>query len=118
MSTNLSIADLAANLWSDADFDGTFELIKTGSTLIYAIEVDNESNTVSSYAKLYNATAPTVGTTAPDMVIEVPAGEKLTVVFPQGLTFGTGLSAACVTVGGTTGTAGPANNVVLEVAYT
>lgn len=119
MSTSLSIANLAANLWTDADANESGEVVKASSAVIYAIEVDNEANTVSSYVKLYNmATAPTVGTTAPDWVIEVPAGEILTLCVPKGITFGTGLAAACVTVGGTTGVAGPANDVILEIAYT
>lgn len=119
MSTNLSIADLAANLFTDSDANESPESIKTSSAIVYAIEIDNESNTVSSYVKLYNvASAPTVGTTVPDWVIEVPAGEKLTLAIPKGVTFGTGLFAACVTVGGTTGVAGPANDVALEIAYT
>lgn len=118
MSLNKSIADLAASLFSDNDFNEAAEVIKAASAVIYAIEVDNESNTVSSYAKFYNATTATIGTTVPDMVIEVPAGETLTVVFPQGLAFGTGLTVGCVTVGGTTGVAGPANNVGLELAFT
>lgn len=119
MSTNLSIADLAASLFTDPDADATGEVVKASSAIVYAIEIDNEANTVSSYVKLYNrTTAPTVGTTDPDWVIEAPAGEKVTLCIPKGVTFGTGLAAACTTAGGTAGSDGPANNVILEIAYT
>lgn len=118
MSTNLVISDLAANLYTDNDANEAAEVVKSGSTLIYAIEIDNEGNTVSSYLKLYNATSATPGTTVPDEVIEAPAGEIVTLTFPQGLLFGTGLTFCCVTVGGTTGAVGPANDVTVEIAYT
>lgn len=118
MGFSKTIADLAASLFVDADFDATAEVVKASSAVLYAIEIDNSANTVASYAKFWNATSATVGTTAPDMVLKVPAGESLTVMFPGGLTFGTGLTVACTTAGGTAGTGAPANDVSLELAYT
>ena len=81
---------------------------------IYQIDVDNAANAAASYLKLYDAAAPTVGTTAPDAVLRVPAGQRRQWVIPEGWAF-TILSFACVTAGGTTGVTAPTHPVVVRL---
>lgn len=103
----------------DTDSDGTSEAnVRAGATTIYAIYVDNSLNGAASYLKLYNATAPTIGTTAPDMIFMVPASTKVTISFALGIAFGTGLSYATVTAGGTAGTTNPTSDVIVEITCT
>jgi hypothetical protein len=71
---------------------------------VYMIEVDNSANAAASYLKLYDDGNPTVGTTVPEFVLRVKAGQRRPLVIPEGLDF-TILSFACVTTGGTAGTA-------------
>jgi hypothetical protein len=117
-STNTTISDLTTTLFVNTDSNESAVVVKAASATIYFVEVDNTLNSVSSYVKLYNATSATPGTTVPDQVLEIPAGKVISFAFPQGLVFGTGLVASTVTVGGTTGTTGPTNDVRLEIAYT
>ena len=90
------------------------------AAVIYEIEIDNTANAAQdNYAKFYNtAGAVTVGTTVPDMVIEVRQGTKRTLVIPEGLSYETGLAVATVTAGGTGGTTSPGSAVIVRVAYT
>ncbi|MDD5707169.1 MAG: hypothetical protein PHR35_14695 [Kiritimatiellae bacterium] len=82
---------------------------------VYMIEVDNTANAASSYLKFYDNGAPTVGTTVPDFVVRVKAGQRRPMVIPEGLDF-TILSMACVTTGGTAGATSPASPVVVRLA--
>lgn len=81
---------------------------------VYMIEVDNTANAASSYLKLYDDGNPTVGTTAPEDVVRVKAGQKRCLVIPEGLDF-TILSFACVTTPGTAGTSSPASPVIVRL---
>lgn len=91
----------------------------TSGTLHSAV-IDNTQNAAAaSYLKLWNVASGsvTVGTTAPDLVIMVPAATKLTLVFHDGLVYGTALSAACVTTAGTAGVTGPTSDVTVELIF-
>jgi len=117
-SITIGIADLAPSLFTQDDGSNTEDVLKAGSTTVYAVEIDNTLNTVASYFKAYNATAAvTVGTTVPDMVLYAPAATKVTYVFNRGIVFGTGLKCAIVTTGGTGGTTIPTSNVAYQVAF-
>jgi hypothetical protein len=51
-----------------------------------------------AYLKIYNkATAPTVGTDTPVLVIPIPAGSAANVEFTQGIAFATGIATALTT---------------------
>ena len=93
--------------------------VKASSGVLYAAELDNTAVAAASYFKLYNAAAGgvTVGTTVPDWVIMVPASTKITLVLPSGITFGTAISAATVTAGGTSGTTSPTGNFAVKLVY-
>jgi hypothetical protein len=109
--TNTSIANAAV-------------AVKASSTLAYWISVDNSANSGGpTYVKLYNLAqgSVTVGTTAPDAIIYVPASSICTQAFytssAPGLTFGTALTVAAVNSGGTAGTTSPSSSVVLTIVY-
>ena len=98
------------------DFDETANdnVLAAAATSISFIRIDNSANAAAtSYAKLYNATSATVGTTAPNLIIPVSGGSTVIVaVVGEVLAFATGVSAACVTTAGTAGTTGPTSVVV------
>lgn len=81
---------------------------------IYFIDVDNTANAAASYLKIYDAAAPVVGTTPPDIIVRVKAGQRRSLVIPEGLSV-TVLSMACVTAGGTAGTTAPTSPVVVRL---
>lgn len=89
---------------------------RSGATTVYLIEVDNTANVAATYTKFYDAAAPTVGTTAPDLVLKTPAGKRRIFPIPHGLAFSTGLSFASVTAGGTAGTTSPTSATPVRVA--
>lgn len=111
--------DLTASLTlvKDTDADATAENdVNTGAATVYIIKVDNVNNgSQAVFLKLYNNVAPTVGTTAPDMVWRVPGGAAPTIMIAEGINFATGLSFACVTAGGTGGTTSPTNDVAVSL---
>jgi hypothetical protein len=85
---------------------------------LYLVSVDNSANaSAASFLKLWNAAAPTVGTTVPDMIIRVPGGATTLLAIPEGVSFGTGLSFACVTAGGTGGVTGPTSDVSVVLVF-
>lgn len=94
--------------------------VQGSSTTIYQIEIDNTANAAEdNYVKFWNtAGAVTVGTTVPDMVIEVRQAVKRSIVIPDGLVYQTGLAVATVTAGGTGGTTSPGASVVVKIVYT
>lgn len=86
---------------------------------VYGCVVDNTGNPSQDvYFKLYDATAPTVGTTVPADILLVPGGFSRTFMFPGGSDFATGLSWAVTTVGGTAGTISPTASVTVTVNAT
>ena len=97
----------------------TKSVITTSSTTLYGIEFDNTNNSAYSYIKLYDNVigSVTVGTSSPDMVAAAAASTKVTYLFDQGVSFGTGLVLACVTGAGTAGTSSPASAVIIKLVY-
>lgn len=106
-----TIEDTAANATSEDD-------VLTGIATVYKIVINNAANSAASFLKLYNNVAPTVGTTAPDGIIKVSAGDTRTIIIPKGWSFPTALSFACVTAGGTAGITGPASAVNVKILAT
>ena len=63
---------------------------------LYQIKADNSLNTdLPAYVKIVDAASATVGTTNPDIMIEVPAGETAHYVVEAGWTYSSGLSVWC-----------------------
>jgi len=101
----------------DRDSDATPENdINAGAFTVYQIIIDNILNTSQKvYSKFYDAAAPTVGTTAPYMIIKTPGGLSRTWFFLEGIPFATALSFATVTAGGTAGAVSPTSDVIVTI---
>lgn len=119
----ISIVDIATpsglKKFRDTDLaDGKVAVDSTSGTM-HSIVVDNVANGAASFLKLWNVASGsvTVGTTAPDWVFLIPASSKRTIVFYEGVVYGTALTAACVTAAGTAGTTAPTENVVVEIIF-
>jgi hypothetical protein len=82
---------------------------------VYMVDVDNAANAAATYCKLYDDGNPVVGTTAPHFIFRVPAGQRRSMVIPEGMDFSI-LSFACVTTPGTTGTTAPSSPVAVRLA--
>jgi len=109
-----------AIVFKDTDNEGTKIAVKGSSATIYSIIIDNTANAAEAeYVKLWNVASGsvTVGTTAPDAIIMIPAAVKKTFAFPEGWVFGTALTVATVTTAGTAGTTNPTASVVLVIVY-
>lgn len=109
---------LGTRIIRDDDADATSENdVLSGAATIIRVKVDNTANGHDVYLKLYNDAAPTVGTTAPNIVIPAKAGKSaiLAIQGGSGISFGTALSFACVTTGGTGGTTSPTNSVIVDI---
>ena len=109
----------------DSDADDTAETdVMGGATKVNVMVIDNTSNAAISYLKLWDAKGPTVGTTAPDFIFQLPASQVVLLEFEEEdstgtiseyVTFATALSWACVTAGGTAGTTSPTSDVKMWV---
>ena len=97
------------------DLENVGTVLETTSKILWGITVDNTANGSASYVKLWNNASPTVGTTAPDICLLCPASVKRTYMFPEGITFGTAMTIACVTTAGTAGTTNPTSAVNVDV---
>lgn len=122
--TQITVASPAAEVvFTDTAMGATIDGIKASSAKVFYLTVDNSLNVAASYVKLYNLASGsvTVGTTVPDEVVYVPASAVITQTYytgsAPGKTFGTALSAACVTAGGTAGVTPPSSNVIVTVNY-
>jgi hypothetical protein len=111
-------------VFQDTSMGNVVDSIKASSAKVYSVIVDNSANGgAATYVKLFNLASGSVilGTTAPDEIIFVPGGAIVTKQYftsaAQGVTFGTALSAAAVTTGGTAGTTSPVSSVVVSVIY-
>jgi len=106
-------------IYKNTDVNATKDAVKASSAVIHSIVLDNTANAAATFFKFWNVASGsvTVGTTAPDMVIMVPASVKRSIVFFEGLTFGTALTVAAVTTAGTAGTTDPTSDAVLEIVY-
>lgn len=100
----------------DADVDATVEKdVSDGPCTLYGARIDNSANAAISYIHMWNNANPTIGTTAPDVVLPVNASDRVTYFFKDGIAFSTSLSYAGKTVGGTAGSTGPTSDVIVEL---
>lgn len=111
-------------IFQDTVMGNAVDGVKASSALLLFVKVDNSLNiSAPAYVKLFNLANNnvTLGVTPPDEIIYVPAGQVVTREYftgaVVGVTFGTALSAACVTVGGTAGTVSPASAVAVNIVY-
>lgn len=111
-------------LFTDTAMGNTADGVKSSSAVIFSISINNSANGSAVYVKLFNLASGSVvvGTTAPDEVIYVPGSAIVTQNYftsgsTPGKTFGTALSAICVTTGGTAGSTAPSSNVSVTISY-
>jgi hypothetical protein len=120
--TNVSTPSVEI-LYNDTVAGNAVNSIKASSARVFWVVLDNSLNVAASYVKLFNLASGsvTLGTTAPDEVIYVPASSIVTSFYltsaSGGKTFGTALSYAVVTTAGTAGTTSPSSAAVLTVSY-
>lgn len=105
--------------YRNTDLDETASAIDSGGGTLHSLVIDNSANAAITFVKLWNAASGsvTVGTTAPDFCIPIPASVKKTIVFFEGIAYATALTIAAVTTAGTAGTTGPSSAVVAEAIY-
>jgi len=105
--------------YESTDILGTIEAVKGSSTVIHLIDMDNAANGAATFYKFWNVASGsvTVGTTAPDMCILVPASTRIVIPILTGVVFGTALSVAAVTTAGTAGTTSPTSDAILRILY-
>lgn len=89
-----------------------------GAATLHKIKVDARNNPGERvYCRVYDAAAPTVGTTASSEVFPCNAGQWTEYSFPEGSVYGTGISVATVTNAGTTsGANNPTGTVTITIA--
>ena len=118
------ISDVGTFHCVNLDPDHTVETLDASSGTLYKVEIDNTANIVPVYVKLYDSTSTVnVGgdaTTSPDWVFMCPASVTRVYSSPTGTTYGSGLKAICVTVGGTAAgstaaSTAPASNVIYRI---
>ena len=116
LSVSDQVAPVGSKLIVQTDTDENANNDVTGAAgTIYQVEIDNSANpTTAAYLKIYDNAAPTVGTTAPDLIFRVPVNQTRNFVVPSGFDF-TNLSFACVTTGGTAGTTPLTNPVIVKM---
>ena len=78
-----------------------------GAGTIHGFFFENTHGSTAAHFKAYNATNPTIGTIAPDLIIACPANTETVWFCTDGLPF-TNFSYACVQEDGTSGTTAPA----------
>ncbi len=111
-------------IFQDTAIGSSIDGIKSSSAVVYSVTVDNTANGGQTvYLKLWNIASGsvTLGVSVPDEVILAPAGLVVTAIFKTGAAggkvFGTALSAACVTTGGTAGVVAPSSSVICSINY-
>lgn len=110
-------------IFNDSAIGNVADGVKSSSTLIYSVTVDNSANGSAVYLKLFNLASGSVvvGTTSPDEILYIPGSSVVTRVYftgaTPGVTFSTALSAICVTSGGTAGSTSPSSNVSATINY-
>lgn len=99
----------------DTDADATGEdNVRNGATTLTAIDINN-ADASTRYVKFYNNLDPTIGTTAPDMIIPIAASVRRTVWIVGGYRFATALSFAMLTTAGTAGTTSPTTDSAVNL---
>jgi len=115
--TAIQNSDLGSLVFEDTISANAAIIVATGALTIYLIDITNAQAGIN-FVKFYNtAGAVTVGTTAPDMILQIVASDQRSMIFPSGLTFSAGLQIATVTAAGTAGTTSPSSNVGVRVTY-
>ena len=85
--------------------------------LLYMVDIDNTGNPASIlYVKCYDSLSPTAGTTDPDWIFRIGAGERRQYLIPEGVAYANGLSVLTTTTPGTPGAVDPTAAVTVWLA--
>lgn len=104
-----------STLATDTGSNAQYSTAKSGSTVVRKIQIDNTAGSIALHTKIYNATAPTVGTSDPVIIIPVRPNHKVCVTVKGGQTLGTGATFATVQEAGTAGTTAGATSALPRV---
>jgi len=100
----------------DTDANATAEdNVLTGAATCYILDTDNSNNSTAVYAKFFNTTNATTGTTEPDILMLVPANVRQVLTVSSGVVFAAGLSIACVAGKATSNAVSPTNSITIRV---
>jgi len=105
--------------YTNTDLDEVKAGIKSSSTVVHSIDIDNP-NGAAVFFKMWNVAvgSVTVGTTAADAVLLIPASTRLVIPLPGGWTFGTALTVAVVLNAVESDTTDPGASVItLKLLY-
>jgi hypothetical protein len=102
------------SMFTSLDLDETEEAVKGSAGQLYGWYIYNDGAS-EVYVKLFNADTATVtvGSTAADLTIPIPAGSAANVFNNHGIAFSTAITAAATTGVGTADTGAPAANAVV-----
>lgn len=117
LSTTLATR-LGSILVQDPVADHNPRAAKASGGTVYAILIDNSANATEVFLKMYDDATVTVGTDHPFVVCRAPAGYVTNVAIPKGIVFGTAITYAVVTAGGTTGDVDPTEDVPIKLCLT
>lgn len=98
----------------DADADNTAQTIKASGGYLYWIEARNPNST-PAYLQLFDAAAPTVGTTVPTISLYVPEDGATSKNFKVPIEFATAIKYAATTT--PTGNGDPATGLIVNATY-
>lgn len=103
------------SMFTSLDLDETEEAVKGSAGQLYGWYIYNDGAS-EVYVKLYNATTGTVtvGSTAADLTIPIPAGSAANVFNIHGIAFSTAITAAATTGVATADSTAPAANQVVS----
>jgi len=85
-----------------------------GSSTLYSVRIENTHASNGVYVKLYDNANPTVGSTAPDIVLSGPPNKVIVWVMEQGVSMNI-LSMACTRTAGEAGTTAPSATVDVRI---
>ena len=115
--TAIILDDLRTKVFEDTVSANAAIVVARSAVAIYTIDITNAQAAIN-FVKFYSTNAAvTVGTTVPDLVLQIVASDQRLISIPKGLLFDTGLQISTVTAGGTGGTTSPTSNVGVRVVY-
>tara|TARA_R110000787_G_scaffold14939_1_gene45950 strand:- start:648 stop:1013 length:366 start_codon:yes stop_codon:yes gene_type:complete len=116
VSVTSQTAPYVDKLVVDTDANATAEdNTLTGAATGYIFDVDNGNNSAPVYAKFFNTTNATTGTTEPSVLMLVPGNVRQVLTVSSGVAFSAGLSFACVAGSATANAVSPVNSVTIRV---
>jgi Bacterial Ig-like domain (group 2) len=115
--SRIFVPETGRTTFTDTSISAIPDGVTSQACRVFSISADNSLNGSAVFIKAYNVGQPVVGTTAPQIVLRVPANAIVSQEFPGGFVFSTALSLASVTTGGVSGTSTAAANVVCSVTF-